>query len=152
MANRGKKKDLVVTEQEVPTDTLDPALKPEQQQLIEAVRREIHLGPLPHPSAFQEYEKTLPGAGDRILKMAEEQSRHRRSQEEKITDSGIEQAELGQNLAFILALVTILGGIYLIANNKVILGLAIILAPIASLVAVFIYGRMSAKKESKVSE
>lgn len=28
-------------------------------------------GPLPHPSSFQQYEDTLPGSADRILKMSE---------------------------------------------------------------------------------
>ncbi|MBR5160652.1 MAG: DUF2335 domain-containing protein [Thermoguttaceae bacterium] len=34
-------------------------------------------GPLPSPEDFERYEKTLPGAGERILSMAERQQQHR---------------------------------------------------------------------------
>jgi len=34
-------------------------------------------GPLPPPPMFREYEDVLPGAGDRILSMAERQAAHR---------------------------------------------------------------------------
>ncbi len=33
---------------------------------------ERHSGPLPHPESFKKYNETLPGAADRIMKMAEE--------------------------------------------------------------------------------
>lgn len=36
-------------------------------------KMQIHQGPLPPASEFEKYEKTCPGAADRILKMAEEE-------------------------------------------------------------------------------
>ncbi|MFQ7172706.1 MAG: DUF2335 domain-containing protein [Thomasclavelia ramosa] len=38
-------------------------------------------GPIPHPSDFEQYERVLPGAADRILTMAENQSAHRQTLE-----------------------------------------------------------------------
>lgn len=51
-----------------------------QAQLMQRLLRS-HQGPLPSPEAFASYEQTVPGAGDRILRLAEEEATHRRSQE-----------------------------------------------------------------------
>lgn len=54
------------------------------RHLIREVTREmlsIWSGPLPPPESFGRYEEILPGAADRILTMAEDQSRHRRQME-----------------------------------------------------------------------
>ncbi len=40
-------------------------------------------GPIPPPSMMEQYERTLPGSADRILKMAENQSEHRQWIEKK---------------------------------------------------------------------
>lgn len=79
-------------------------------------------GPLPHPEVLAGYEKTLKGAADRILTMAEEQSRHRRDLESKVVISNIQNEKTGMTLAFtITVLFIILSGI-LIYFDKTIAG------------------------------
>ena len=45
--------------------------------IIKAAKTSVHSGPLPAPGMFQEYEKVLPGAADRIMAMAEKEANHR---------------------------------------------------------------------------
>ncbi len=46
-------------------------------------------GPIPPPSYLSGYEQLLPGAADRILKMAEKETEHRQAMEKKALDAEI---------------------------------------------------------------
>ena len=59
-------------------------------------------GPLPPPEHFEAYEKTLPGATDRIMTMTEKQVDHRIDMEKRIVKRKFNQATLGQILGTIL--------------------------------------------------
>jgi uncharacterized membrane protein len=68
-------------------------------------------GPIPPPSLLNGYETACPGAADRIIRMAEEQSLHRRKMEESLIDLAKEnmrldyaEGRLGQIFGFALAL------------------------------------------------
>jgi uncharacterized membrane protein len=41
-------------------------------------------GPLPHPEDLAKYEQVLPGAADRIIRMAEQQAAHRQNLERAV--------------------------------------------------------------------
>ena len=58
------------------------------------------------PEAFQRYEEILPGAAERILKMAEKQAEHRQRLEEKIVNAEIRDARLGLIFGFLIGLTT----------------------------------------------
>ena len=53
-------------------------------------------GPLPPPEQLQQYEVVVPGAGDRILRMAEEEQRHRLDRQQSVLDL----ASVAQSQAF----------------------------------------------------
>lgn len=97
-------------------------------------------GPLPPPDVFGGYDKVLPGAAERILKMAEDEAQHRRSQEAKMVDSECRDASLGLNHGRTIALVALLvsGAVAIWGNAWV--GGALGVSSIASLVGVFVYG------------
>lgn len=97
------------------------------------------------------YEEILPGAADRILKMAEEQSRHRQQLERDESQANIRAVKRGSIFAFIMSLAIIGAGTYLIATGKDVTGLAMILANIGALASVFIVGRAK-EKRSKISQ
>ena len=59
-----------------------PESKEELEKFLIAVYQEF-AGPIPPPSMMKQYEETLPGSADRILKMAEKQSEHRQWVEKK---------------------------------------------------------------------
>lgn len=117
-----------------PSDT-----RPESRVLIG--RQVSFAGPLPPPEVFSAYENALPGAADRILAMAEKQSSHRQEIEGKALESSSRQGTLGQVFAFILSLVVIIIGGFLIYSDKNISGLVMVLTAIGSLVGLFIYGK-----------
>lgn len=125
-------------------------LTPNQREGIVAymeTQMTIRSGPLPSADELDGYEKVLPGAADRIIKMAENQARHRQNLENKAVDAGIGDSKRGQYFAFILALIAVVGGIVLIFFDKALTGFGLVVGSVASLVGVFIYGRKSEIKE-----
>jgi uncharacterized membrane protein len=121
---------------------------PEQGHMLE-MRAEYRSfsGPLPHPEVLARYNEVIPGGAERILAMAERQSEHRESLESKVVDANLASQKNGSLRAFILALIVILGGIYLMATGKDGWGFAAIIGSLASLVAIFAIGKVEQKKE-----
>lgn len=96
---------------------------------------EARVSPIPSPSDLGEYEHIVPGAGERILRMAEKEQDHRIQKE----TSAI---RLGWAGLIVGSLVTILifgGGIWLISNGRN-WGVVNIIAGLSGLAGVFIYG------------
>lgn len=62
-------------------------------------------GPVPHPDHLAGYEKTLPGAADRILIMAEKEQEHRHEMEKDLLKTKRKQHTRGQNIGCGLAIV-----------------------------------------------
>jgi len=127
-----------------------PAKTPQQQAI--AARREVavayhHSGPLPDPLTFEKYEMILPGSAERILRMAEEQSEHRRKLEDIVIRSRSRDSFLGVIFAFLLGLAVIISGTIVIIKGYQVSGTLLSGAGLVGLVAVFIYGTRSAKKE-----
>ena len=80
---------------------------------VEHHQIEAFRGPLPHPEHLKQYEVIVPGAADRILQLAEQQTAHRIKTENKAVSAEITQNILAQVIAFILAITGIGGGILL---------------------------------------
>ena len=103
--------------------------------------------PLPPPSALARYNDVLPGAAERILQMAERQQQQDHNAE--MAAIGIERtvvvqdarrAYLGMLAGFIISLLVIGGGIYLIATGRDWAGVVLISINLSGLVGVFVYG------------
>ena len=92
------------------------------------------------------HDEVFPSLANRIVSLAENQSSHRQRIESKVVDANVNSQRLGLLLGALICLVAIAGGIYLILNGKDISGLAAIIAPLASLSAVFVY----AKREQRI--
>ena len=107
----------------------------------------IHRGPLPLPEQLEAYEKICNGAADRILHMAEEQSKHRQYIERKAIDTQTRNSTLGVVFAFLLGLSTIVCGTWISLSGDSIFGFASMLLGLTSLVGVFVYGKRANKKE-----
>ena len=104
-------------------------------------------GPLPPPEVLEQYNQVLPNGAERIVAMAESQMRHRQSLESTVVSGNVAAQSRGQTMAFTLGLVTILGGIGLVAFDKNAGGLAAIITAFVALAGVFIYGRIEQKRE-----
>lgn len=106
-------------------------------------------GPLPPPSSFEHYERVLPGAADRILKMAEQQAEHRRLCETALIQAETRSTHLGLIFAFVLGTLGIGGGIYLSLSDHSLAGLTSTIASLGALLGAFIYGR---RRESEAEK
>jgi uncharacterized membrane protein len=107
-------------------------------------------GPLPHPSTLAGYEDILPGCADRILTMAEQQIEHRRDIESRLVDAEIVTRQRGQACGLMVVIACVLGGVYLLSQDKNITGLVAMLTPISLLVAAFI-GRSSSSPRTRAT-
>jgi uncharacterized membrane protein len=103
--------------------------------------------PLPPPHMLREFEEILPGAADRIFTLMESQTQHRQNLENQKQTSGIGSEYRGQIIGFILSLVAMLAGFILIYKGKSLPGTIVFITTCASLVGIFIAGKLSQKKE-----
>lgn len=78
--------------------------------LVQQQREEIFAGPLPHPEILAKYESVLNGSADRILRMAKEQTRHRREMEDKQLEADIKESRTGMVYALMVSLTIVLCG------------------------------------------
>ena len=117
------------------------------RQQVSVAQSVSFTGPLPPPAMLEKYNQVFPGCAERIVAMAESQLAHRH-QLERTHLHGSQLAErTGQACGFLLGLVAIVGGIWLIANGKDVQGLVSVLGAISALAGVFIYGRHAQAKE-----
>jgi len=116
---------------------------------ITQLRAEFHSssGPLPPPEALARYNDVIPSGAERILAMAERQSVHRESLEAKVVNANVSSQKMGSIFAFVLSLVAIVGGIWLIHEGKSVTGLATIITDLAALATVFVVSRNKQAKE-----
>lgn len=136
MDNESKK------EQELPIN--------DAEKKVVAARQTVQFsGPLPHPLILEHYNKIVPGAAERILVMAEKQSKHRRELEAKVISSEIKDAKLGLWFGFLIGMSTIMGGVIVMVSGAEIAGGFVSTAGIASLVGVFVYGSRQRRFERK---
>ena len=116
-----------------------PEDKEELKKLLIAVYQEF-AGPIPPPPMMKQYEETLPGSADRILKMAENQSEHRQWIEKKKLSFSNREVHLGQVLGFAIGVIAIITGGYTALNGAPIPGGFIGTAGVVGLVSVFVIG------------
>ena len=121
-----------------------------QETLV--AKQELYAGPLPHPDHLGQYKEVHPELPERIIRMAEDQAEHRRKLESAALKSNLRLEARGQIFGFVIAMTALLGGIYLIANDKPIWGAAIAISAVAGLTGLFIWVRRERKQEVKAKE
>lgn len=112
---------------------------------------EIFSGPIPPPEILEAYERVVEGSANRILTMAEEQSKHRKKLEEIVVHGGSRNQVVGMIFAFLLSLVIVGSGAFLIYHDKSLEGFGLILSDLLGLIGVFVYGKNTQLKELKAS-
>ena len=126
-------------------------------QLIRHLEQSFR-GPLPSPEAFASYEQTVPGAGDRILRLAEEEATHRRSQEiaegehgRQLQDFDVRQAAKRQNrgLVFggIMGVVITAAAIVIAVLGNTIGATTIITTGVLGVTGIYVYGSRWQRKD-----
>jgi uncharacterized membrane protein len=125
-----------------------PSAPPEDKKLARHVMElNQYSGPLPPPSALERYSEIIPNGAERIMVMAEEQSKHRRELEKMSLRTDSRNSLLGIIAAFLLGTITIVtGGVVAIYGYS--LGGAILgSSGLVGLVSAFIFGTRERRKE-----
>lgn len=118
-----------------------------EKTIVRRAAMQVYSGPIPSANELRKYEEVVPGAADRILKMAEEQSRHRRKMESEMLQASIRAERIGQILGFMIFLTALLAGIVLMGLGKDAIGLITSLGSLAAIIGLFIYSRNTGKTE-----
>ena len=109
-------------------------------------------GPIPHPIVLEHYEAISPGAADRIIALAESETKHRHSMEIKMLEADIQtsqnslnhiarEVKTGQILGFFIGIFAISAGVYITINGHPVSGALFGTGGVLGLVTAFIYGR-----------
>ncbi len=106
-------------------------------------------GPLPHPEILERYNKIVPGSAERILAQFESQSLHRQRIELRVVNADAFAQIFGLICGFILGLIALGGGLFIVYVGKSIAGLSAFFLTLASFVGVYIYGKRSQNAELK---
>jgi len=89
-------------------------------------RTELFSGPVPTPDVIERYEKIYPGAAKMIFEKWDSQVNHRHHIEKSVVWTDNVKSILGVVFGFIINLFGVGGGLYLILNQVVVLGLVIL--------------------------
>lgn len=98
-------------------------------------------GPLPPPEMLAQYEDVFPGAAEWIFEQAAAQGNHRRKMEAKLVGRGTFAELVGVYSALLMGILGIVGGIFLIYNDKDAAGYTTMLGTLGTLVAIYLTGR-----------
>ena len=111
-------------------------------QLVTQTQTQItqHIGPIPDAEHLAKYGEVIPDAPERILAMAERQAEHRQWLEKRVIVSEGRRANAGVVCAFIITLVVVLSGAYLVYLGHDVAGTIFSGLGLAGLTGTFIYG------------
>jgi uncharacterized membrane protein len=143
---------------DVPARPKNESAESEEQELVADVARvaaervvsifssESWFGPLPHPDSLRAFERTCPGAADRIIRMAEKEQDHRHA----TSDRRLGITERGQHYGLTIGLaglgVTAILGLWGAPWVAAVIGTV----DIVGLVSLFVIGRLL-PRQGKIS-
>jgi uncharacterized membrane protein len=118
-----------------------------EQRVIRATMQ--FSGPLPPPELLAKYNDAVPNGAQRIVEMAEKQQTHRIGIEKRVVHWNTLDQRLGLILGFILAVSIAGGGFWLINKGKDAMGIAAVIAAIASPTGAFIWSKNKQDQQRK---
>ena len=157
-------KGLKPTQAEIEKILADANIPEEKKQKLEDIfslfiSESSFSGPLPHPEILKGYNEAVPGAAERIIKMAEKRLDHKIQLENngfQLGDFAIKeqfrQSKRGQSFAFVVALFGLgLAGLLAYLDSEIVAGI-LASTTILGLVAVFANGKKEQEKQNKINE
>ncbi|HEY7297557.1 MAG TPA: DUF2335 domain-containing protein [Xanthobacteraceae bacterium] len=139
--------------------SVEAALGPEvgtketRARVVERVIRsvsEYYSGPLPHPRHLKAFEDACPGAGARILAMAEQAQSRQEDRLDKAMDYEYQDRRLGLHLGFYALIAVLIAGVIITAMGNVALGASLLgAAVLGAAIGPFIHGRHSQEESPK---
>lgn len=107
----------------------------------------VFSGPLPPPQVLKQYNDIVPGAADRVLSMAEEQSKHRQHLERYVIRTDGLKSVLGLLFAFGVAVIGLISGAYSAIKGQPLFGATVSITVLGGIVYAFIYGTRERMRE-----
>ena len=98
-------------------------------------------GPMPPPAILEGYERLVPGAAERILAMAESDTKHQHAIEFSALNAAEGEVKRGQIFAFIIGLAALLASMFALYMGSPAVAGIIGGTTVVGLVSVFIVGR-----------
>lgn len=127
--NAQRRRDAAVTKQRGQNAAPPTATSTQPGVAVTGYHFETHQGPLPSARSLREYEEVLPGLANRIVTMAEDEGRDRRWRMRYELRTG----RFGLYAAFGVTALLLGAGVWLILQDKDLLGLSIIVGEIAAI-------------------
>jgi uncharacterized membrane protein len=107
---------------------------------ILAVVQEAFTGPMPHPRHLAEYEETLPGCAERIMRMAEKEQDARHSVSAELVEIEKRNTKRGMWFGFIIAGLLVAGAVTCAAIGQTTVAVALVAAAAVGMVSKLING------------
>ncbi len=112
------------------------------EQVVAVIEQEDYRGPLPHPAHFAEFEKALPGAGAKIIKMADAARSRADDRYDLIVKNDHQYRVLGMWLAAgILGVCLIAGTVLCVMGHSVVGGALLAASGLTAIASRFIDGK-----------
>src|SRR3989338_5571604 len=131
----------------LPAQPLGPDSPDMRKRVTSSLHMEAFQGPIPPPTVLEAYEKLVPGAAQRILKMAEAQASHRQDIEKTVVRAGSRDSLWGIVVAGIIAICAFAWSAYALFIGQTAEAVIGILTTIGGFVGAFIYGKRSTRLE-----
>jgi uncharacterized membrane protein len=109
----------------------------------------MHQGPLPDATTIAAYNTHIPNGGERVMAMAEKEQAHRMEMDKLVFKKSCNQSLRGQWMGFIISLLFVGAGTFLIHENHDVAGASIIGGSMVAIVALFLTGRWRAGEAKK---
>lgn len=122
---------------------------PESKRQVVLQKLEIYQGDLPHPDILKGYNELYPEAAKKIIDNGISETEHRRKMEEKYLNGNISAHKLGQIFGFIVALVIVLSGVFLIFTGHGISGTLLTGTTAVALIGLFTNGNKPSDNDKK---
>lgn len=118
---------------------------PQQPTVPQRKQTQVSLewsGPLPPPAALEHFDRIIPGGGDRILRMVEQEQSHRLAIEQMSTDANIKSHWRGQWLGAAIGVTAILAAVInSYFGGPSLVGVALVGVPVLGVAQALIRGR-----------
>jgi uncharacterized membrane protein len=113
---------------------------------------EEYSGLIPHPRLMREWNDIVPGSAEKIFNRFEKQSDHRMQMENHVVKANNFKQYTGPIFGFIIAMTTILGGIYTALKGLTFLGGGLSFSGLAVLVGAFLVNTYQKPKETRIKK
>lgn len=106
-----------------------------------------YVGPIPPPAMLKQFEEIRPEEAGRILRLAEDQARHRMELEKKVVETDIRRSWAGLAAGTLVSGMMITFGYWAIMAGHAAAGGTLATAAVVGLASVFVYGTNSQRRE-----